>query len=96
MEMISNFYIKTSKIPEGMLQMISQTIIDNDKIMKEIENLDAMMEKKLQVKDNSDTSGGGASSSKNEKKTWDAETDNLMDKITMLRKKIRYVSMDPQ
>ena len=99
MEMISNFYIKTSKIPEGMLQTISQTIIDNDKIMKEIVNLDAMMEKKLQVKDNSgdtSTGGSGASSSKNEKKTWDAETENLMDRITMLRKKIRYVSMDPQ
>ena len=97
MEMISNFYIKTSKIPEGMLQIISQTIIDNDKILKEIDNLDAMMEKKLQVRDNSDvSSGGGGSSTKNEKKTWDTETENLMDKITMLRKKIRYVSMDPQ
>jgi hypothetical protein len=95
MEMISNFYIKTSKIPEGMLQIISQTIIDNDKILKDIENLDAMMEKKLQVKDNSDTSGT-CSGAKNEKKTWDTETENLMDKITILRKKIRYVSMDPQ
>ena len=98
MEMISNFYIKTSKIPEGMLQMISQTIIDNDRILKEIDGLDAMMEKKLQVKDNSDptNNSGSSSSSKNEKKTWDVETENLMDKITMLRKKIRYVSMDPQ
>jgi hypothetical protein len=98
MEMISNFYIKTSKIPEGMLQIISNTIIDNDKILKEIDILDGMMEKKLQVKDNSDktdssSSGGGL---KNEKNNWDTETENLMDKITMLRKKIRYVSMDPQ
>ena len=94
MEMISNFYIKTSKIPEGTLQLISQTIIDNDKILKEIQNLDGMMEKKLQVKDNTDSAI--SSGSKNEKKTWDTETENLMDKITMLRKKIRIVSMDPQ
>ena len=92
-ENISNFYIKTSKIPEGTLQMLSQTIIDNDKILKEIESLDGMMEKKLQVKDNSNSDGNN---SKNEKKTWDAETENLMDKITMLRKKIRFVTMDPQ
>jgi len=97
MEMISNFYIKMSKIPEGTLSLISQTIIENDKILREIEALDAMMEKKLQVKDNSDksdnNSGGGV---KNEKKNWDTETENLMDKITILRKKIRFVSMDPQ
>ena len=95
MEMISNFYIKTSKIPEGTLQTISQTIIENDKILREIDDLDTMMEKKLQVKDNSDKDNG-ASSSKNEKKTWDSETENLMDKITLLRKKIRFISMDPQ
>jgi hypothetical protein len=95
MEMISNFYIKMSKIPEGTLQTISQTIIENDKILREIDELDTMMEKKLQVKDNSDKDNG-ASSSKNEKKTWDSETENLMDKITLLRKKIRFVSMDPQ
>ena len=95
MEMISNFYIKMSKIPEGMLSMISQTIIDNDKILREIEALDTMMEKKLQVKDNSDKSDN-SSGVKNEKKNWDSETENLMDKITILRKKIRFVSMDPQ
>jgi len=94
MEMISNFYIKMSKIPEGTLQTISQTIIDNDKILREIDALDSMMEKKLQVKDNTDSSS--ASSSKNEKKNWDSETENLMDKINLLRKKIRFVSMDPQ
>jgi hypothetical protein len=96
MEIISNFYIKTSKIPDGTLQMISQTIIDNDKILKEIQNLDEQMEKKLQVKDNTDKSDGNGGNSKNEKKTWDSETENLMDNITMLRKKIRIVSMDPQ
>jgi hypothetical protein len=92
MEMISNFYIKTSKIPEGMLQTISTTIIDNDKILKEIDVLDEIMGKKLQVKDNSDDGGG----SKNMKTVWDTETENLMEKINILRKKIRYVSMDPQ
>lgn len=91
MEMISNFYIKTSKIPEGMLQSISQTIIENDAILKEIANLDGIMEKKLQVKDNSDTGD-----CKNEKKTWDTETENLMDRINILRKQIRFISMDPQ
>lgn len=94
METISNFYIKTSKIPEGTLQLISQTIIENDKILKEIDNLDGIMEKKLQVRDNSDKSEGGGA--KNEKKNWDTETENLMDKITMLRKKMRFISMDPQ
>jgi len=94
-EKIGKFYVNTSKIPDGMLQNITNTIIQNDKILREIEKLDGEMEKKLQVKDNSDKSGGDASKSKNEKKTWDAETEDLMDKINGLRKKIQLVSMDP-
>jgi len=92
---IGKFYITMSKIPEGMLQNITNTIIYNDAILKDIEKLDAEMEKKLQVKDNSDKSGGDTSKSKNEKKTWDPETESLMEKINILRKKIQLVSMDP-
>jgi hypothetical protein len=71
-EKIGKFYVNMSKIPEGMLQTITNTIIQNDKILREIEKIDGEMEKKLQVKDNSDKSGGDASKSKNEKKIWDA------------------------
>jgi hypothetical protein len=93
---IGKFYITMSKIPEGMLQNITNTIIYNDAILKDIDKLDGEMEKKLQVKDNSDKSGGGDNSkSKNEKKTWDPETESLMEKINILRKKIKLVSMDP-
>jgi len=92
-EKIGKFYVTTSKIPDGMLQNITNTIIHNDKLLKEIEKFDAEMEKKLQVKDNSGT--GVESKSKNEKKTWDAETQGLMDKISGLRKQIQLVSMDP-
>ena len=92
-EKIGKFYVTTSKIPEGMLQNITNTIIHNDKLLKEVEKLDAEMEKKLQVKDNS--GAGPESKSKNEKKTWDAETDNLMDTINGLRKKFQLISMDP-
>jgi hypothetical protein len=90
---IGKFYVNMSKIPEGMLQNITNTIIHNDKILKEIEKIDGDMEKKLQVKDNSDKSDG--SKTKNEKKTWDAETENMMDQINLLRKKIQLVCMDP-
>jgi len=90
---IGKFYVTTSKIPDGMLQNITNTIIHNDKLLKEIDKLDAEMEKKLQVKDNS--GAGTESKSKNEKKTWDAETEDLMDKINGLRKKFQLVSMDP-
>lgn len=97
-ERIATFYMKTSKIPEGMLQNISQTILQNDKLLKEIDALDAAMEKKLQVKDNSDKSnsaGGGGDSKGKEKKNWDPETEALMEKINQLRKKIQMVNMDP-
>ena len=95
-ERIATFYMKMSKIPDGMLQNISQTIIQNDKILKEIEDLDAAVEKKLQVKDNSDKSlDKGGSSSGREKKCWDPETENMMEKINQLRKKIQLVNMDP-
>jgi hypothetical protein len=90
---IGKFYVNMSKIPDGMLQNITNTIIHNDKVLKEIDKLDGEMEKKLQVKDNS--GAGTESKSKNEKKTWDAETEGLMDKINGLRKKIQLVSMDP-
>ena len=93
---ISQFYIKMSKIPDSMLQTISQTITANDAILKEIDNLDEMVNKKLQVRDNSDKSNGGGSSERNEKKNWDAETENLMEKINQLRRKIQLVSMDPE
>jgi len=92
-EKIGKFYVNTSKIPDGMLQNITNTIIHNDKLLKEIEKFDGEMEKKLQVKDNS--GAGTESKSKNEKKTWDVETENLMDTITSLRKKIQLVSMAP-
>lgn len=92
---IGKFYVNTSKIPDGMLQNITNTIIQNDKILREIEKFDDEIEKKLQVKDNSDKSGGDVSKTKNEKKSWDVETENLMDKISGLRKKIQMVSMDP-
>ena len=99
-ERIAIFYMKMSKIPEGMLQNISQTILQNDKLLKEIEALDAIVEKKLQVKDNSDKSNptGGSSSGGGggrEKKNWDPETENMMEKINQLRKKIQMVNMDP-
>ena len=100
-ERIATFYMKMSKIPEGMLQNISQTILQNDKLLKEIDALDAAMEKKLQVKDNSDKSNsvGGSSSGGGgggrEKKVWDPETEALMEKINQLRKKIQMVNMDP-
>jgi len=98
-ERIATFYMKMSKIPEGMLQNISQTILQNDKLLKEIEGLDAAMEKKLQVKDNSDKSnsagGGESKGSGREKKVWDPETEALMEKINQLRKKIQMVNMDP-
>lgn len=97
-ERIATFYMKMSKIPEGMLQNISQTILQNDKLLKEIEALDAMVEKKLQVKDNSDKALGeskGGSSGGREKKNWDPETENMMEKINQLRKKIQMVNMDP-
>ena len=90
---IGKFYINMSKIPDGMLQNITNAIIHNDKILKDISKLDGEMEKKLQVKDNS--GAGPESKSKNEKKTWDPETHDLMDKISGLRKKIQLVSMDP-
>ena len=92
-EKIGKFYVNTSKIPDGMLQNITNTIIHNDKLLKEIDKLDGEMEKKLQVKDNS--GAGTESKSKNEKKTWDPETENLMEQINQLRKKIQLVSMDP-
>ena len=99
-ERIATFYMKMSKIPEGMLQNISQTILQNDKLLKEIEELDVIVEKKLQVKDNSDktnSAGGGSSSSGGgrEKRVWDPETENMMEKINQLRKKIQMVNMDP-
>jgi len=95
-ERIATFYMKMSKIPEGMLQNISQTILQNDKLLKEIDALDAAVEKKLQVKDNSDKSNPGTSSSSGrEKKNWDPETEALMEKINQLRKKIQMVNMDP-
>jgi hypothetical protein len=95
-ERIATFYMKMSKIPEGMLQNISQTILQNDKLLKEIDALDAAVEKKLQVKDNSDKSVSGTSSSSGrEKKNWDPETEALMEKINQLRKKIQMVNMDP-
>jgi len=90
---IGKFYVNMSKIPDGMLQNITNTIIHNDKILKEIAKLDYAMEKKLQVKDNS--GAGTESKSKNEKKTWDAETEGLMEAINGLRKKIQLVSMEP-
>ena len=93
---IGQFYVKMSKIPDGMLQTITQTILQNDKILKEIEQLDADMEKKLQVKDNRDVADKANTGSRNEKKHWDAETENMMDRINLLRKKIQLVSMDPQ
>jgi hypothetical protein len=64
--------------------------------LREIEQLDADVEKKLQVKDNRDVSEKANAGSRNEKKTWDAETENMMEKINLLRKKIQMVSMDPQ
>jgi len=99
-ERIATFYMKMSKIPEGMLQNISQTILQNDKLLKEIEALDAIIEKKLQVKDNSDkalgdSKGSGTSGGGREKKNWDPETENMIEKINQLRKKIQMVNMDP-
>ena len=93
-ERIATFYMKMSKIPEGMLQNISQTILQNDKLLKEIEALDAIVEKKLQVKDNSDKALGESKGGR-EKKNWDPETENMMEKINQLRKKIQMVNMDP-
>jgi hypothetical protein len=82
-----------SKIPEGMLSGITQKINNNDSVLKEIEKFEAEMQKRLQVKDNS--GAGPESKCKNEKKTWDPETHDLMDKISGMRKKIQLVSMDP-
>ena len=94
-ERIATFYMKMSKIPEGMLQNISQTILQNDKLLKEIDALDAAVEKKLQVKDNSDKALGESKGGGREKKNWDPETEALMEKINQLRKKIQMVNMDP-
>jgi hypothetical protein len=95
-ERIGLFFMKMSKIPEGMLQKITQTIIQNDSILKSIMALDAQVEKKLQVRDNSDTSQEGGGGKGREKKNWDSETEDLMQRINDLRKKIQLVNMNPE
>jgi hypothetical protein len=57
--------------------------------------LDEQVEKKLQVRDNSDPSQGASGSKGREKKNWDPETENLIQKINELRKKIQFVNLDP-
>lgn len=94
-EKIGLFYMKMTKIPEGMLQNITQTIVQNDVLLRQIMTLDEQVEKKLQVRDNSDPSQGASSSKGREKKNWDPETENLMQKINDLRKKIQFVNLDP-
>lgn len=95
-ERIGLFFMKMSKIPDGMLQKITQTIIQNDGVLKSIMELDEQVEKKLQVRDNSDTSQGGGGGKSREKKNWDPETEDLMQRINDLRKKIQLVNMNPE
>jgi hypothetical protein len=96
-ENVANFFLKMSKIPKEMLTSISEKIKFNDGLLKEIEALDDIIQKELQVKDNSDkTQSNGKSSSVREKTNWNDNTVNLMDKINILRKKIQFVSMQPE
>jgi hypothetical protein len=100
---IADFYMKHTKIPDGMLQKILQKIIDNDKILEKISELEREIESQIKVKENSaeDTKaggggGGGGSTGggMREKEHWDTKTENKMELLQDLRGQIRIVSLD--
>jgi hypothetical protein len=95
-EKIGNFYMKQTKIPEGMLQKLMEKITKNDAILKKIELLERDVEAKLQIK-MGDQAGNDSKKTKGprEKEHCDPETEKKIDQINILRKELQMVSLDP-
>lgn len=95
-EKIGVFYMKQTKIPDGMLQKLVEKITKNEAILKRIESLDRDVEAKLQIKikTGGEDTGKKGNKAPKEKDHCDPETEKKIDQINNLRKELQMVSLD--
>ena len=96
---LSKFYVQQSKIPEIILKQLTDGIQTNDKLFNAIQNLEEELEKRLQVKDNTDTDVETNNKKKKttpirEKSGNDEGTQTIKENIQHLRKQLFHVSLN--
>jgi hypothetical protein len=95
---IGTFYIQQSEIPTSIFQHIMSKITKNTDIIKEIENLDALIVAKEEKSSGSGVGGNTTAKEKEKSKNTDKlskESYQWMTQINKLRKEIQLVSLDP-
>lgn len=96
---LAKFYVQESKIPEVILKQLMEGIQKNDKLFNRVRNLEEDLQKKLQVKDNTDTTTDDNNVKKKktpirEKSGKDEETETLKENIQHLREQLFHVSLN--
>jgi len=87
---IGNFYIQQSEIPTSVFQNILSKIVKNGEFIKQIEDLESLINAKEEKNVSNDEKQGSKQDDKLSK-----ESIQWMEKINKLRKEIRLVSLDP-
>jgi hypothetical protein len=101
---LAKLYVHQSSIPQVVLNHILDSIQYNQKLRETIEQMEEELEKKTQVRDNSDSSareaiGSGKSNSSRkvkEKDVKDESSEALEANLKQLRRQIRYLSLQPE
>ena len=99
---LAKFYVQQSKIPEFILKQLIESIQRNNNISETIKTMEEELEKKLQVKDNTDTESENASNKMKTKKTvreksgLDENTQILKDNIDQMKKQLSHLSLHSQ
>jgi hypothetical protein len=94
---LAKFYVQQSKIPEVILKQLTEGIQKNDKLFNAIQNLEEELEKRLQVKDNTDAENCDKkkkSTTIREKSGNDEGTQTIKENIQLLRKQLFHVSLN--
>jgi hypothetical protein len=93
-EKISKFYLQQSKIPDDVFKTMLVKITKNDKIMKEIENVEKLIANKEEKNSVSNIDDGKSKRSSADIKKVDKEDQEWYNKINRLRKDIMLITLD--
>jgi hypothetical protein len=93
---ISGFYIQQTNIAPSVLQNIVSKIINNNKIIKRIEELERIITEKESKSSSSDSGGGGGGDTlKRESGRLSRDSEKFVDEINKIRIEIKTVSLEP-
>lgn len=92
---LAKFYVQQSKIPEIILKQLMEGIQKNDRLFNTIRELEEELEKRLQVKDNTDdTNDKKKKAPVREKAGKDEASETLKENIGHLREQMFHVSLN--